>query len=533
MNASCWIGLMLFAALAPQDEAGEVSTFWVDATDTLLGQTGQWTNRVELADIDGDGRVDVLFANGGDYTEFGDPESSRVFLNRGAGQRFRERTDEILGDTPEAARVIKARDLNGDGHVDIVIGNTFQTRSRLYLGRGNGAFENVSATHLPEGVFSIGDIALGDVDGDGDLDMALADWGPGTNMSNAGGRTQLWLNDGAAKFTNVTETQMPETLVQFSWDLDFVDVNNDMDLDLVVSCKMCNGSKLFLNDGKGTFQDGRGGLPPYTNNYELEPMDLDGDGWIDLVTVNDGQIVAGGGNAHRREHVFQNRRGRGFADVSDAWWPAEHNLGHDDNMVKFLDHDSDGDADFLLASLSGPDRLLINDGEGHLTVATEVFDGPNTPGTLAMGIADLDGDHRMDVVQAQGEHPTAVSERIHLGLGLAPDTAAPHIGVPQIVADPAVEGGLIVRVRVHDSKSPSMPFDWKSVGLRWSKDEHVGMAEFAWFGEYLWSAHLPPVPEGTTFQIVATDAAGNQASNDAARLIPDPPRPERPNRRNR
>ena len=37
-----------------------------------------------------------------------------------------------------------------------------------------------------------------DVDGDGDLDVILADWGPGNNMNNEGGRTRLWLNDGAA-----------------------------------------------------------------------------------------------------------------------------------------------------------------------------------------------------------------------------------------------------------------------------------------------------------------------------------------------
>ena len=80
------------------------------------------------------------------------------------------------------------------------------------------------------------------------------------------------------------------------------------------------------------------------------------------------------------------------------------NVGEDDNVVAFLDFDSDGDADFLIGSLSGPDRLLVNDGKGRLSVALDVFDGPPTPGTLGLALADLDGDHRLDVVQAQGEH---------------------------------------------------------------------------------------------------------------------------------
>ncbi len=73
--------------------------------------------------------------------------------------------------------------------------------------------------------------------------------------------------------------------------LELVDVDNDADLDVLVSCKRCPGSYLFRNDGNGVFTDDPRGLPQYTNNYELEPMDLDGDGFLDLVTINDGEIV--------------------------------------------------------------------------------------------------------------------------------------------------------------------------------------------------------------------------------------------------
>ncbi len=132
-------------------------------------------------------------------------------------------------------------------------------------------------------------------------------------------------------------------------------------------------------------------------------------------------------------------------------------------MVAFLDYDSDGDADFIVGSLSGPDRLLINDGHGHLSVALDVFDGDPTPGTLGIALADLDGDGRMDVVQAQGENPKAIDERVFSGRGLKPDTAAPSV---TMVGTREVAGRTVIHARVHDRKSPSLSIEWKSVERR-------------------------------------------------------------------
>ena len=228
---------------------------WFDVTAEAIGATKDWTNKVEIADINGDGRPDVLFANGGDYSTPGTPEPNQVFLNTGPGFRFTEATQQVFGPTPDIARVIKARDLDNDGVVDIVVGTTYQTQSRLFLGRGAGRFAEVTATQLPAMPLSVGDLEPGDVDGDGDLDLVLADWGPGNNMSNDGGRTRLWLNDGKGRFTDATETRMPDIKVRFSWDLELADVDNDFDLDVLVSCKRCPGSHLFRNDGAGTFVD--------------------------------------------------------------------------------------------------------------------------------------------------------------------------------------------------------------------------------------------------------------------------------------
>jgi len=491
---------------------GLPADLWVDATERLLPRTAEWTNRVELADIDGDGRVDLLFANGGNYSEPGAAEPNRVFLNRGTGQPFEEATERVFGPITDFARVIKVRDVNSDGLADILVGTTFQTQSRLYLGAGQGTFQEVTATHLPQILLSVGDLELGDADGDGDLDIVLADWGAGSNMDNIGGRTRLWLNDGDGHFLDSTDARMPETLLGFSWDLEFLDFDNDFDLDIAVSCKRCYGSSLFVNDGSGHFEEHLTGLPRHSNNYELEPMDIDGDGFLDLVTINDGEIV-GEVNMMRRQHVFRNNAGGAYVDATEMLWPASENPGEDDNSAVFLDYDSDGDADFVIGSLTGPDRLLINDGTGRFTMASGVFSGAETAGTLSLLMADLDDDGRLDVVHAQGENPTAVEEKIFLGSGLDPDTAAPVIG--PVDSDVRQDGTVRFRVRIHDRKSPTMPHDWRSVTLRWADAGSDAEIPMTWYGEYLWFADKPArgLPDAS-YRVCAVDAAGNERCSE-------------------
>lgn len=491
----------------PVPETG-LAGLWVDASE-LIGTTSDYTNRVEIADINGDGFPDLLFAEGGEYESPGTRVTPHAWLHSGSSQPYADVSNQVFGDLKTTARVIRVADLNGDGHPDIVVGTTYQTQSQLLLGSATGVFINVTADHLPQAALDIGDVEVGDVDADGDLDLALADWGPGGPFNDSGAPVRLWLNDGTAHFTDAS-AQMPSTAVRFSWDLELVDVDNDWDLDLAVAAKVSETSFLFTNDGAGHYTDVTdAALPHFTNNYEFEAMDLDGDGFLDLVTINDGDNVTGEGG---REHVFRNDGTGRFTDATDDWWPDEANLSADDAVIVFLDADADGDADFLIASLNGPDRLLINDGTGHLTLESAAFDAGVTGGTLDMAVADLNGDGRLDVVEAQGEVAGAFDEHIYLATETMPLDHVPPVVSTDLAAN--ASGSTTVRARVH-SHTRYLPGEFVALTVTWDGNGNPAVP-LQWYGEHLFRAIIE-VPAGANgLQVCASDNHGNQTCVSAS-----------------
>lgn len=71
----------------PGTDAVSNGPLWEDATDAAIGVTTAWSNKVDLADVDGDGDVDILVADGGDYESPGDPVVSQIWLATSVGDR--------------------------------------------------------------------------------------------------------------------------------------------------------------------------------------------------------------------------------------------------------------------------------------------------------------------------------------------------------------------------------------------------------------------------------------------------------------
>jgi hypothetical protein len=482
--------------------AGEASAQkWQDATGNCIGTTAQWTNKVEVADVDGDGKVDLLLANGGNYSSKGTDEPTRVFKNTwGAATNCTEISAQAVAGFTGLSRTIKAADIDGDGDLDLVTGGAYQTQLKLF--KREGTTWTDATAQLPQQLTSIGDAEFGDVDNDGDLDLVLADWGGVNPGSNAGGRTRLYLN-AAGTFTEATTTQMPDTLVKWSWDLELADIDNDWDLDVLVSCKLCTTSYLFRNDGAGHFTNDAGALPHFANNYEFEPMDIDKDGDLDLVTINDGTNVT--------EHIFVNDGHGTFADETSTRLTGTANpAGADDNVAVWLDYDADGDADLVIGTL-GNDRLLANDGSGKFTLVASAT--PNDTGaTLGLAAADFDGDGRVDLLQGQGEIQNSLSDKVQLAsTEVAIDTVAPSVRVASSLA------GNVLRASVHDFIGPSHTHDFQKVVVV------VGATEIAmkWAGGMLWTAAIPIESMSATYEVCATDRQGNKGCATSMPASPD------------
>jgi MYXO-CTERM domain-containing protein len=481
------LGLALFGATTGG------GPWWSTSPDPTFAALAGWSNKVELGDLDGDGDLDVIIANGGSYSSAGTPEPSVLLIPDGAASF----TSLVLPELTGLHRVAKVRDFDGDGFADVFLGGAWQTKSVLLLGDGAGGFVDAS-DRLPTDPLSIGDAEPGDVDDDGDLDLVLADSGPGDAFTGTGAPTRLWRNDGTGTFTDDSLASMPPDRVAWSWDLELLDVDADFDLDLAISCKTCAIQFLFTNDGTGMFANVSDQMAPSSNNYDFEALDLDADGDLDLLGINDGPSL--------RETL---RLGDGAGSFTDA--SAQLPGGQtwiDDNVAVLFDADDDGDADILVGSLTGQDRLYLNDGAGTFTLLEDVIAGPPSPGTLGMAVGDLNGDGKPDIVDVQGE--AAFEDYLRLGDAVAADTHGPVVALVETIPDPLAQG-MVVHAEVHDRSAPITP-DTQRVEIEWTEGDESGIIPMHHSGHMVYRAVLLGMPgvEPGTWHVCATDRAGNQ-----------------------
>ncbi len=362
------------------------------ASPGALGGKASTSNAVLALDADQDGDPDLLFGNG---TSSGTPitrEPNQLLHNDGAG-RFSDASGKLPA-TVHATSALAGGDVDADGDADVLVGNEifFGTEQELYYGDGRGGFGGgVLATGL-----SVLDVALGDVEGDGDLDAYLAAEPLSAFGPFVGGSDQLLLNDGAGTFAPAPEA-VP-VLDETTGAALLLDLDGDADGDALLG----GHDHLLLGDGTGKLVLDRPPLPELPSR-SVAAGDVDGDGDLDVVLGNgqDSMFWPFG-----RQTLFLRNDGTGYCldDTEEVMPPLEPSveLGYTQDMA-FADVEGDGDADLFLGRTgdsddSGPGLYLFGNLGGTFADWSDQVAGGGDVWDVELG--DVDGDGDVDLVAA-------------------------------------------------------------------------------------------------------------------------------------
>jgi hypothetical protein len=299
---------------------------FVAVTTGALATSSGFSSANTWGDYDNDGDLDVFITNQQD-------QNNLLFQNDGSGVFTEVEDVPQVGDGGHSYAATWV-DVDSDGWLDLFVANgglSHMGKNTLYRGAGDGNFEKITRGDIVNDEAATCGVAWGDYDNDGDVDLFVANQGFAPPANN----NALYRNEGEWVFTRVTDTpvandNMPACAA--TW----VDIDNDLDLDLHVTNMYGAADYLYRNDGAGDLQPVAG-----------SPLTLD----------------------------------------------AGHSYG-----ANWEDYDNDGDIDALVGNWGAAPSLYVNDGHGQFTRGHPGDLGARILAASALASGDFDGDGDVDVI---------------------------------------------------------------------------------------------------------------------------------------
>lgn len=330
------------------------------STPAVWGAAGPFA--IVAADLDSDGRIDLVAAH---------PDSNEVSVLWNAGDANFDSVRRIpVGMGPIA---LAAADFDGDGATDLVVVNQWSSSLSILRNNRNRTFSPVAT--VPTGEAPYGILAA-DLDGNGTVDLASTAYSNQPDDSRA--HLEILRNDGHAGFQTTQIIPLdPDPIAVVHGDFD-----EDGDVDLIVGHAAFDKMSFLANDGGGMFVFGTELIGDETP-ARTRAVDFDGDGHLDLLTLNETLSVLRGLGDGR--FVPPSSFAIPFGERS----PAALGLG-------LADLDDDGDLD-VVSSSEQAISIFRNMGGGRLFAPVSIRAGG---GPLFVAAADVDQDGWTDIIAA-------------------------------------------------------------------------------------------------------------------------------------